>query len=71
MKIRLIMNESFEFINAIVLKDDELLVINGGKVVVNCGYGCGVGCGGECGAGCSGCDTEQPTPPPPDPPTPV
>lgn len=49
------MSKSFELINAIVLNDDELLVINGGKDVITCGAGCGVGCGGGCGQGCMGC----------------
>lgn len=49
------MSKSFEFINAIVLKDDELLVVNGGQNEVNCGAGCGVGCGGGCGEDCMGC----------------
>lgn len=61
------MSEFLEFVNAIVLKDDELLVINGGQTPVTCGDGCGVGCGGYCGAGCSGCKpSDSPiTPPPP------
>lgn len=53
------MSKSFEFINAIVLKDDELLVVNGGQNEVNCGAGCGVGCGGGCGEGCMGCQKED------------
>lgn len=52
------MKRSFEFINAIVLKDDELLVINGGQNEVTCGAGCGVGCGGGCGEGCMGCQKQ-------------
>ena len=40
------MSKSLELVNAIVLRDDELLVINGGQDVVTCGAGCGVGCGG-------------------------
>lgn len=52
------MSKSFEFINAIVLKDDELLVVNGGQNEVTCGSGCGVGCGGGCGAGCMGCQKQ-------------
>lgn len=63
------MSEPFEFLNAIVLKDDELLMIYGGKETVNCGFGCGVGCGGQCGESCLGC--KPPTPPdPPEPPKP-
>lgn len=46
------MENSFDFINAIVLKDDELIVVNGGKVVISCGGGCGTNCGTNCGAGC-------------------
>lgn len=49
------MNKSFEFLNAVVLSDDELLVINGGQNEITCGSGCGVGCGAGCGAGCTGC----------------
>ncbi len=49
------MNKSVDFIDAIALNDDELLVINGGQNEVTCGAGCGVGCGGGCGQGCSGC----------------
>lgn len=45
------MDKSFEFLNAVVLSDDELLVINGGQNEITCGSGCGVGCG----AGCTGC----------------
>lgn len=56
------MANSFEFINAIVLNDDELLVVNGGADVVPCGAGCGLGCGNYCGTGCSGC--VEPTEPP-------
>lgn len=60
------MNNSFEFLNALVLSDDELLVINGGKNEITCGAGCGVGCGGGCGQGCTGCQVtpEVPTTPP-------
>lgn len=53
------MGKSFELINAIVLKDDELLVINGGHTEVTCGAGCGVGCGGGCGSGCMGCQKKD------------
>lgn len=57
------MSKSFEFINAIVLKDDELLVVNGGQNEVTCGSGCGVGCGGGCGASCMGCQVVEPEKP--------
>lgn len=53
------MNESLDLITSIVLNDDELLVINGGKNELTCGAGCGLGCGGGCGAGCSGCQKEE------------
>lgn len=57
----LIITDSFEFINAIVLKDDELLVVNGGADVSYCGVGCGLGCGGGCGKDCYGCiEPEEP-----------
>lgn len=66
------MSEPSEFINAIVLKDDELLVINGGKNAVTCGDGCGVGCGGDCGLGCQGCKpVEPPVTPPSNPGNPI
>lgn len=55
------MSKPFEFLNAIVLKDDELLVVNGGQNVVTCGAGCGVGCGGGCGEGCMGCQKQDET----------
>lgn len=57
------MSKSLELVNAIVLRDDELLVINGGQDVVTCGAGCGVGCGGGCGQGCMGCQPVDPTTP--------
>lgn len=53
------MKDSFDFINSIVLSDDELLVINGGQSPINCGAGCGVGCGGGCGSGCMGCNDDN------------
>lgn len=60
------MSEHFDFVNAIVLNDDELLVINGGTDAVNCGFGCGVGCGGNCGENCFGCTPpEKPVTPTP------
>lgn len=43
------------------MKDDELLVVNGGQNVVTCGAGCGVGCGGGCGEGCMGCQKPDET----------
>lgn len=49
---------SIDAIESMVLKDDELLVVNGGKSAVNCGKGCGVGCGDGCGAGCTGCNDQ-------------
>lgn len=53
------MNKSFEFLNAVVLNDNELLVINGGQNEITCGSGCGVGCGAGCGAGCMGCTGDK------------
>ena len=63
-KIIVTMDKTFEFTSAIVLNDDELLVINGGQNVVTCGAGGGVGCGGGCGEGCMGCQkSEEPVTP--------
>ena len=60
------MSESLELISSIILSDDELLVINGGKNEITCGAGCGEGCGKGCGAGCGGCtgvdDDDKPNP---------
>lgn len=57
------MKDCDDFINAIVLRDDELLVIHGGQNEVTCGAGCGVGCGGGCGQGCTGCPPPTVEPP--------
>lgn len=52
---------NFAALETMVLKDEELLCINGGTSAVNCGAGCGVGCGGGCGEGCMGCNKKSTT----------
>lgn len=48
-------------LEAIVLQDDDLLMIKGGQSEsITCGVACGKGCGGNCGEGCSGCTVQKP-----------
>lgn len=49
-------------LEAIVLEDDDLLMIRGGQNEgVSCGVGCGQGCGDSCGQGCTGgCSIQKP-----------
>lgn len=48
-------------LEAIVLQDDDLLMIKGGQSEsITCGVACGKGCGGNCGEGCSGCSEQKP-----------
>ncbi len=55
------MGTNFDAFESMILQDDELLVLNGGKSntpvdkPITCGVACGLGCGGNCGQGCMGC----------------
>lgn len=58
-------------LEAIVLQEDDLLMIRGGQSdAITCGKGCGQSCGNNCGNGCNGnctstkeIDTGSPLPP--------
>ena len=53
--------KSLSSLEAIVLQEDDLLMIKGGQSEsITCGVACGKGWGGNCGQGCSGCTVQKP-----------